>query len=839
MLEAYTVRYDKKESKIALGMYNGLIQLSELDPKSGRPGATLHHLRNETNYITMLEFIEDETKLLSLDENGFITVWNCDSGEKEWELKIADGMSQARGSLSPDQSTLFIYGSRGYKDAEFFAVDLQTQKVTEGPLDKRSHSGVKPYAIDNTSCRFHTLWEDDDDVLHQKITTLDFSKGEFEDKTFLGGPTSTIMSDEEVFTINIVKDIGVRLSYDNPITENDDKVGINIQVFHLTNDNVNDIVVATIDSENVENLDIIRKKEFNTEEYRDACNSLFMNITSAEITEDGTAIWVGVRGGLLRRISIEDQTVSPFIKHGNLPEREGFTLDDMCSRNPGNNHTIGVSPSGKFVTYCNPNEFFSLDNINFDSETAIELPKHVVAEDESSSADQVETHYSDMLHDGKYFVSVTRGGLITLTDLSTGESLASLDIQYGSDVTSVSLSEDANELVVTYFGRDSIRIYIKEKEIEEFEMIGPSIRYSSFLPDGRLLFVEGNGAVIVLGEKEGMIYRKEGKLTLKIGDDEMDDEVDFDESGEEADFDESMDEDEFGENGDVTYWMDFLEQRDPVYSTKHTVIDGVVYVSMVYDNMVIDTYRILEDRIEYVTTTNTRGEVLKMSGSTMLCTRSPRNSSRECKVEVHTFKGHLYELAGTFVNENISAFETFEDKIYLFNSKTDQLTEFDKSSDEEKVLFSYKGAPIDVVSINPSWNSLIIKDVTGSTFTINWSEKSCRSTGLTENSEGEVSVSVDSSCSVPGNFEPATLKRTFEKGGFIPQDPFQAMMMGHMPEEEALENSSDDDEWEEAPKDVHIKKKEPTAIEKAGNAVSIFSKIKNIITDLISKFTDK
>jgi WD40 repeat protein len=746
MYQSIIIEYSKSENLIAMGMQDGVVQLSELNRENGWPEKSLFQLVNHLKEITFLKFIDNDQKLLSFDKTGLLTIWDVQTGEVIKEKTIDKGLKRAVAALSPDESTLFVYNNGSYKTVCHFAYNIADDKLRYGLVEKTIYSDAIPYPLDNNQCLFHYLCDDDLDLPEQRLATFDFNSGKWTNTVLPGGPKSTFNSESEVIDINVAKGIGIRKAYNKPYTINGDLLRLNMQLFNLHNNETTEIAVASMNKDNIDNIDDLFLNDIGSEEFRDATDSFLSDITSAKLTDDGKTLWIGINGGSIRCVDIETGNFSPFIKHGNLEKRKGFTLDDVVSRNATNNITLGISPSGKYISYCNPNEFFCTDNIDIESKTPIQLPKHFVEFDDVKGLSSVETNYICPLAGGKYLVTVTHGGQLRLTNLENGKAEIDENIEYGSDVSSVAMSPDEQELIVTYYGRDSLLLQRDDGMALPF---GPSVRYSNYLNDGRKVFVHAYGAVMVLNEnnQDGMAFRKEGDKTLAFNfNEDVDEDI-------EDEYDEDEDEnDGFDEEGNpiISDWYDFLEQHNAVDSVQLFYISNIPHVLMVDEMRDVDIYKIGKDTIEHVETVKSAGSFACGSEKLMVGSNFRNNL---VNINVYPRIDGVYALSNSFVAEEYTTCAMHEDQLLIFNAQN-ELVQLNPLTGDETVLLKYQGRKQKYVSLFPESNLAMLVDIVNEIHLFKYTNTSDYiRISLSENKDDTLQVHIDKKTDFPGNID--------------------------------------------------------------------------------------
>lgn len=755
MLQAYSIAYNKSETIIALGMPSGLIQLHQLDEDTGRPGDVIHYLESGTVPVSHLTFWADDSRLLSLSATGKISIWDIAEGSKVNEVAIPDHdddeACDASGSLSPCGATYFVGCKHSYKNG-FYAVDLASGTINAAPVETNIYTALRPYAIDAKRCYFHYLQEDEDaDLLMQYLSLLDFSTSEWTRNVLGGMMNNSLIWRDPLFDLSLQHNCAIRQAHDSPVEQAGDSLSLRLELIDLTDFSRRYIEIATMNPDSVKDKKVLLDGDRSSGDFFDLSRSIMKNFCAAQFSEGAPEFWVTLIGGGVRRCLLEGG-YSGIVWHGNLPDREGCTLDDMCVRNATNNYTLQVSPSGRYVAFCNPNEFFSVRSLDQQKGASLTLPKIAVTQEGGTPEGPVETHFMGLLDQGRCFGSVTADGRVLVTELETGKTLVDISVLFGTEVTSLEMSPDRSRVLITYYGRESLVVAVADGAEQEIGMLC-SVPNGTFLEDGRIVIVESEGAVLCSEDDEWVIYRKDGSVPFSFTLDE-DGDIEFYE-------DENEDADDDDDDYSPSIPEDYLEQSAPVYSSALFTLNGGAYAAMVYDTETADIYAVGTKTIKHVTSFGTNRRTIRADGNVIAVTDTEREY--EAPVTIGWFDGKKYKSMGDYKNGKIAAIEICDGEVYTMKAGGKQITAFNPSTGKERTLFTYTGKPLASINLYPQWKCVLLKDVTGRIQYIDWQQKSCRIMSLITGSDGAVEHSQLSTAEIPGSFEEKVTKVTMEK----------------------------------------------------------------------------
>lgn len=552
-MQAYEIVYSPDETRVALGWPGGRISVHRVQSEDGSPGDELCVIDRHRATIVCLAWLGEDA-LISASVDGAWMVSDASNGELRHEGSV--GGEYVRASCSPDGASLFLFCHD--VDAKAFRVRTADGVQEEGP-DVEEHLSVtaRVFALDADSALYHFIDDDyESETTEEGFVRVDFAKKEVTKQRFERGPTSDFDEGTRLMAIDPIRRIGVRPDYGPVLLEGEGdeaRAVLQVEVFDvdtLQKRSARRVVAwpQRMMRDGPEEAAVAPDADPESKEYAEARDWFVRKLCSAAFVRDADDVWIGIAHGALRRVPLEGETTSAIVIHGGGPDTGPPSLDDMFARNLVNNHTIGVSASGTYVGYGNPNDFFSTKTTDVASQARVELPMRT---DPNAAEAPGCIRFA-----GSRLVLFDRGEGMHFADAIRGEPERRIELpEYYGEARDVSLSPDGSELVIAVAAGGSLVCLFEEDGVAELP-VPPHGVFARHL-DHRFVVAHYAGAVVVFDPE------KESVESIRVAWEE----------GEEPDRD----------------WMAF-EQRDNGRGATAYRVDGVWHVAMLDEDGDVQSY---------------------------------------------------------------------------------------------------------------------------------------------------------------------------------------------------------------------------------------------------------
>ena len=464
-MQAYEIAYSPDETRVALGWPGGRIAVHRVRTEDGSPGEEVAVVDAHDATVVCLAWIDDDS-LVSASTDGGWLVSDASSGEVRHRGSV--GGEYVRASVSPDGASLFLFSWDG--DSKAFRVRTSDGTQEEGPsVDDPLSVTARVFALDADVALYHFISDDYacGDVTREGFAEVDFAKRSVAVKLFEHGPISDFDEGSRLMAIDPVRRIGVRPDYGTIGLEGEGdelRAVLRVEIFDIDTLEARSTKRVLAWSQAMlregQEAAILDPDREGSEEYAEARDWYVRRLCNAAFVRDDDQVWVTVGHGVARRIPLEGETASAIVIHGGGPDTGPPTLDDIFARNLINNHTLGVSASGMYVGYGNPNDFFSTKTTDVASETHVKLPMHT----DANAAEKPNT----IAFAGTRLVVFDAGEGMHFADGSTGEPERRVELPedygFGRDV---SLSPDGRELVIAVVAGNSLVYSFEDDEVVE------------------------------------------------------------------------------------------------------------------------------------------------------------------------------------------------------------------------------------------------------------------------------------------------------------------------------------------------------------------------------------
>lgn len=500
-MQAYEIAYSPDETRVALGWPGGRVAVHHVEPDDGSPGEEICVVDRHAGTIVHLAWIDDAS-LVSASVDGGWVVSDASSGEVRHHGSV--GGEYVRASSSPDGASLFLFTYDG--DAKAHRVRTVDGSQDEGP-EVDDHLGVtaRVFALDADVALYHFISDDyETDETVEGFVHVDFAKKTATKKTFERGPSSDFDEGTRLMAIDPIRRIGVRPDYGPVPLEgagDEARAALYVELFDVDSleAKARRRVVAwpqKMMRDGPEEAVVDPDADPESEEYAEARDWFVRKLCNGAFVRDADDVWITVAHGVARRVPLEGETTSAIVIHGGGPDTGPPSLDDIFARNLVNNHTLGVSASGAYVGYGNPNDFFSTKTTDLESETHVKLP---MRKDAGAAEAPGCIRFA-----GSHLVFFDRGEGMHFADAASGEPGKRVELpQWYGEARDVSLSPDGKELVIAVAAGNSLVYLVEQDEVAELP-VPPHGVFARHL-DHRFVVAHYAGAVVLFDpEKESV-----------------------------------------------------------------------------------------------------------------------------------------------------------------------------------------------------------------------------------------------------------------------------------------------------------------------------------------------
>src|SRR5512134_2221999 len=112
-MQAFRITYAPDDTRVALGWYDGLVEVATVDPTDGSPRDRLVSIFTHKHEIAFLAFV-DNNRLVSVDTGGRIVVSSLPTGAVLHQATV--GGEYVTAAIAPGGRTLFAFAYRGARD---------------------------------------------------------------------------------------------------------------------------------------------------------------------------------------------------------------------------------------------------------------------------------------------------------------------------------------------------------------------------------------------------------------------------------------------------------------------------------------------------------------------------------------------------------------------------------------------------------------------------------------------------------------------------------------------------------------------------------------------------
>lgn len=504
-MQAFEIVYSPEEDRVALGWPGGKLSVHEV-LADGSPGPELHEVLRHKATIVQLAWIGD--RLVSTSEDGDWAVSDAASGALVHSGSVAG--EYAQGSLSPSGKQLFLFSYVG-SDAKAFRVDCARGEQVEGP-EVDDHLGVQArvFALSDSRALYHfidTSWKSG--RTQEGFVDVDFAGGQVRVRSFERGPANDFDSETRLMAVEPMRGIGVRPDY-QPVELLPDGertwVVLRVEIFDLDSFEVRARPVALrVDAAQLRHTETaLATEESGSEAFVEAQDWFVRWLCSAAFVRESEQLWLGMQQGIVRRIDLDKGQAEALLLHGGVPGGASVTLNDVFARNLLNNHTLGVSPSGRYVGFSNPNEFFSVEDHDLSVPQLIRLPPRAAGGPTTEAPGRIDFA-------GGRLVVLGRAQRMFLASATSGEPERTvLFPRHYGDATRVVASPDGKHLAIAVSGGEP---FLYDIEADELMGLGipPHTIHAAFTGATRLYMVHDAGAVVAvdLGLQDMSAYRRD------------------------------------------------------------------------------------------------------------------------------------------------------------------------------------------------------------------------------------------------------------------------------------------------------------------------------------------
>jgi len=481
-MNAYEIAWDAAEERVALGWGSGLVSVHARE-EDGAPGEERSRIGLHDAPIVLLGWVGD--RVVSVDHAGVWALSDAASGEVLRQGSV--GGEYVRASLAPGGSALFVFTYRG--SATCVRIDLATGETTERELPAEVSVESRVYALSERRALFHFVQTryGDDPGTSQGFVDVDLGADTTAVRTFARGPKSDFDSETLLLAIDAARGLGVRADYTPPVVE-EGRVPFQLEVFDVeTLEARRTLRVGSLPAEAITGPSAaVLTAEPGSDEHREALDWFLKILCSARFA--GDQIWVTLQGGVVVPLPLDGSGRGPLVIHGGAADTGPPTLDDVFARNLRNNFTLGVSPSGRFVGFSNPNDFFDATKLEGER---VQLPRR---ERDVVEAPGCVCFASDLL------VVSDRGRGLHLVSPDLSIERIELPELYGF-VSDAALGEDGRWLVLAVSGGGALAVDRRSGQLHELPVPPHSI-LAEMVGSSRALFVHHNAAVVSVDLEE-------------------------------------------------------------------------------------------------------------------------------------------------------------------------------------------------------------------------------------------------------------------------------------------------------------------------------------------------
>lgn len=589
------------------------------------------------------------------------------------------GGEYVRASLSPGGESLFLFSYVGGQSCAF-RVDVATGAQAPGPgVNKLLSVTSRVFALDASVALYHFIrdnWKTR--VVEEGFARVDFDAGTAERHTFATAPSSDFDSDTRLMAIDPQRRLGIRPDY-QPVelveVEGAQRAVLRVEIFDLDSLETRARPVAL--RWPVEHLDHpesdLVAAEPGSEELVEAQDWYVRWLCSARFVAGSDHVWVSMQRGIVRRLSLDGGEPSAPILHGGGPTGGGFTLNDVFARNLINNHTLGVSPSGRYVGFGNPNDFFCIDDVDLGAARAIKLPERAASGPVTEAPGRIDFA-------GDRLLVFDRARRMFIAGGATGAPGQTVELPhlYG-DATMAAMSPGGSHIGIAVSGGGALLYDVAAGELMELPVPPHSI-YAGFTSSSRLYMVHHAGAVVAIDLDEQRLE------SFRAPDDNNDD--DGDDFGDLEDIDP--------EELEYMRAMEAFEQRWDCYAGVAWRAGGVDRAAVIDENDALQLYSISGDlAIEAGPAIRVTGRDLAAGDGWIAVASGAEvrvvDLERGEVVQTLHFEGELRALHTGSASG----------ALYVFDDQAGQLVKIgDPRVGEREVVFEYRGASVGQVAVS-------------------------------------------------------------------------------------------------------------------------------------------
>ncbi|MCI0669495.1 MAG: hypothetical protein L0Y64_03430 [Myxococcaceae bacterium] len=498
-MHAHAIAYGPDERRVALAWPQGLLEVHAVREADGAPEALLSSLHPHGEDVVHLAFTPTG-ELVSVARDGS---WALVDARGARVLRAGTvGAPGAHGSLSPSGRFLYLASTQEGR-LSTFRVELQTGEVTTGASpDAHPIARASVFALDDAgaACHFHGGGE-------EGLFFVDFQRGTVERRLFVGAPRRPSPGSEPVLDLSPALGLGVRRDH-GPLemlaAEGRAWLLLKLQLFALpTLEPLRSLATVgfRVDDGRPEVRAVCSAPE-GSAEYVAARERLLESITAVRLSPARRSAWVALDGEKVREVGLDGEWRSPLVQHGGppRPDAEVAPRSPLLRRAP-----LTVGPSGQLVAFGAPSTFFNRRHLDLE-DGGVRLPPRPARAPVLQAPE-----FLGFTEGGRHLV-LAHGDEVLVLDAEDGGLRRRFALEPGSgEVTGLSLSPEGTRLALSLSGGEPLLLGLDDGAITGLG--GPANTLGArFLPDGRLLLVHHQGAVVVMDLESGQ------RVTHRAGD---------------------------------------------------------------------------------------------------------------------------------------------------------------------------------------------------------------------------------------------------------------------------------------------------------------------------------
>lgn len=495
--------YAPNEERVAVQSGDQIISIFSLNIESGEIAELLFEIEIHKNEIQFFDWLDSE-RVISVDAAGVIAIHNINEKSLIKEGKLETDKDYLRAALSPDKSHLFVGGTiviDDDSDERLVRIPIDTLEVKEH-MTIDLNRDMRFFGFSEKEVRIWRLEEDwDTDEVFEDVQTIDMTTEEISKVKLPGCPENDLYAENS--SCDIQGDIIARICYENPVHFHDEfEYDAFLELRDLkTNSIVKRLQIYTLIYNpetdfrhhlNEESAKLLQGEvDLDNEKYREAVAcGLFGAVEDIKLTADHKRVWVLFRGQL-RCIDVEENKTSAFINASTTKQLR--TINDI-----GTEFSLTLSPSGNFIAFDNPLQFFNPEKLPLFEEKSIDLGEYVT---ESDTVDQ--TIKADFVQATENLLLTMHKNRVEIYDMKSEAILLSEEIEYGNDLQFAAFSPDNKSVLLGWQGRQCVLFTDLGGENHKISL--PFLHHAmvgAFLSNDLMYFINWKGSVILYDFEE-------------------------------------------------------------------------------------------------------------------------------------------------------------------------------------------------------------------------------------------------------------------------------------------------------------------------------------------------